>query len=539
MAVHEGVKTLTGNLNDDRQTAIDAVFAEWDRDDSPGCALGVVLDGELVYARGYGMSNLEHDIPIAPDSIFHVASISKQFTALSIALLDDEGLLSLDDDVRTHLPELPDYGPPITIRNFVHHTSGVRDMWDLLRLSGWRQDDLINFDDLLDIVPRQKALNFQPGSEFLYSNAGYALLSVIVERVSGKTLRDFAHERIFRPLGMTRTHFHNDHMMVVKGRTQAYVPGKNGEFRISIPVFDVDGTTSLFTNVEDLQRWEANFREHTVGSPEVHRLILTPGELNHGAPMGYAFGLTHRSYRGVGIVEHSGSDAGYRAHFIRVPEAQAAVLCLCNLSTMNPRRLAERVLDICLADRLEPAPWEQTGSVDAADLEQWAGIYRNRATGDLVRIASGDDGLETGFKEMTRLVPTGENWLSVADDPLATFSLDTSNGAPVIERSLTYPTGTPQEFEIVPPVSPTPAQLKEYTGTFESEEVVAVYEIDVEADHLLLKRRRFNPRKLVPAGPDCFATDNLRLEFQRDERGTLTGFRASTMRVRGVTFQRT
>jgi CubicO group peptidase (beta-lactamase class C family) len=525
-------------LTGDQQAAIDVIFADWDREDSPGCALGVVLGGEMVYVRGYGMSNLEHDIPITPDSIFHVASVSKQFTALSIALLDEEGLLSLDDDVRTHVPEMPDYGPRIAVRNFIHHTSGVRDMWDLLRFSGWRQDDLINFDDLLDIVPRQKALNFQPGSEFLYSNAGYALLSVIVERVSGKSLRDFADERIFKPLGMTRTHFHNDHMMVVKGRTQAYVPGDNGEFRISIPVFDVDGTTSLFTTVEDLQRWEANFREHTVGSPEIHRLILTPGELNHGAPMGYAFGLTHRSYRGVGIVEHSGSDAGYRAHFIRVPEAEAAVFCLCNLSTMNPRRLVEQVLDICLADRLEPAPWEQVDSVDMADPGQRAGIYRNRATGDLVRLACGEAGLETGFKQMTKLVPAGENHLAVAGDPLVSFRLDTANGAPVIERSLIYPTGTPQLFETVPPVSPTPAQLQEYTGTFESEEVLAVYEINAKADHLLLKRRRFNPRKLLPAGPDCFATDNLRLEFERDDRGTVTGFSASTMRVRGIAFQR-
>jgi CubicO group peptidase (beta-lactamase class C family) len=529
---------VTENISTDQQAAIDAIFATWDRDDSPGCALGVVLDGELVYARGYGMSNLEHDIPIAPDSIFHVASVSKQFTALSIALLHEEGLLSLDDDVRTHVPELPDYGPRIAIRNFIHHTSGVRDMWDLLRFSGWRQDDLINFDDLLDIVPRQKALNFQPGSEFLYSNAGYALLSVIVERVSGKSLRDFAGERIFKPLGMNRTNFHNDHMMVVRGRTQAYVPGDNGEFRISIPVFDVDGTTSLFTTVKDLQRWEANFREHTVGSPEIHRLILTPGELNHGAPMGYAFGLTHRSYRGVGIVEHSGSDAGYRAHFLRVPEAKAAVFCLCNLSTMAPRRLAEQVLDICLTDRLEPAPWESSSTAADVELEQWAGIYRNRATGDLVRLASGEDGLETGFEQMTKLVPAGDNRLADASDPLVTFSLDTTNGTPVIERSLIYPTGTPQVSEIVPPVSPTPAQLQAYTGTFESDEVVAVYEIDAEADHLLLKRRRFNPRKLVPAGQDCFATDNLRLEFQRDERGTVTGFSASTMRVRGIRFQR-
>ena len=530
--------SVAEKLGDEQRAAVDAIFAEWDRDDSPGCALGVVLDGELVHARGYGMSNLEHDIPITSKSIFHVASISKQFTAFCIALLDEEGLLSLDDDVRTYLPELPDYGPRITVRNFVHHTSGVRDMWNLLRLSGWRADDLINVDDLLDIVPRQKGLNFQPGSEHLYSNSGYALLSVIVERVSGKSLRDFADERIFKPLGMTRTHFHNDHMMVVKGRTQAYVPGDEGEFRISIPVFDVDGTTSLFTTVEDLQRWEENFRTKTVGSPEIHRLILTPGELNHGAPLAYAFGLTHRKYRGLDIVEHSGADAGYRAHFLRVPADSAAVFVLCNLSTMMPRRLAERVLEVCLAESMEPASWECGDTSSISDLEQWAGIYRNPYTGDLLRIVRGDDGLELGFKQMTRLKPLGANVVASEQDPLASFSLDVSGDAPAVQRAITYEIGTPQRFEIVPPSAPTLARLREFTGSYESEELLAQYEIDAEAEHLLLKRRKFNPVTLLPAGEDCFATDDQRLEFQRDNTGAVSGFTIGAARVRGIRFQR-
>jgi CubicO group peptidase (beta-lactamase class C family) len=529
---------LTSKLSDDQQAAVDRIFAEWDREDSPGCSLGVVLDGELVYTRGYGMSNLEHDIPITPSSIFHVASISKQFTALSIALLAEDGLLSLDDDVRTHVPELPDYGTRITIRNFIHHTSGVRDMWDLLRLAGWRQDDLINEDDLLDIVPRQKALNFQPGSEHLYSNSGYALLSTIVKRVSDQSLREFAAERIFKPLGMTRTHFHNDHTMIVNGRTQAYLPRDENGFKISIPVFDVDGTTSLFTTVEDLYRWSRNVEEHTVGSPEVHRMIQTPGELNHGAPMAYAYGLTRREYRGVGIIEHSGADAGYRAHSMRVPEARAAVFCLCNLSTMNPRRLAEQVLDICLADRLDDLPVSGGSAQGTEDMAQWAGIYRNRHTGDLLRIISGDDGLETGFEDMTKLVPAGGQRFALENDPLSTFTFDTSNSVPTLERSLIYQIGTPQVFEIVPPAAPTPSQMNQYTGSYESTEVMTEYDLSVSGDKLVINRRKFQPRELLPAGPDCFATDNLRVEFMRDGRDRVTGFTISTMRVRGVEFKR-
>lgn len=525
-------------MNEEQQTAIDRIFSEWDSPDSPGCALGVVLDGELVYARGYGMSNLEHDIPIAPDSIFHVASVSKQFTAFSIALLAEEGLLALDDDVRKYVPELPSYGPTITIRNFIHHTSGVRDMWDLLRMAGWRQDDLITADDMLDIVPRQKALNFQPGSEHLYSNSGYALLSTIVRRVAGKSLREFADERIFQPLGMTRSHFHDDHTMIVKGRTQAYMPRDGGGYKISIPVFDVDGTTSLFTTVEDLYRWERNFSGRAVGSPAIHEQILTPGELHSGAPMAYAFGLTRRTWRGVEIIEHSGADAGYRSHFLRVPEADAAVICLCNLSTMNPRRLIEQVLDVCLAGRLEPVASLDSPAPAREEIAQWAGIYRNRHTGDLMRFVTGEQGLELGFESMRKLVPAGPNRFALEEDPLVTFTFDTSNGAPTVERGLVYPLGTPQISEVVPPAAPTPAQMNAYTGRYASDELLTWWDLEADGGNLVINRRKFEPRTLLPAGPDCFAADDLRLEFQRDASGMVTGFTANTTRVRGVEFVR-
>ena len=237
---------------------IDSIFEEWDDNSSPGCALGIIHNGQIVYSRGHGMANLEHGIVISPGSIFHVASISKQFTDICVAMLAEEGLLSLDDDIRRHVPEIPDFGATITVRHLMHHTSGLRDMWDLLRLAGWRADDLVTENDMLWVSARQQATNFQPGDEYLYSNTGYALLALIVHRVSGKTLRTVAHERIFEPLSMTSTHVHDDHTEIVKGRTQAYEPREIGGLKISIPVFDV-GTTSLFTTVEDMARWDDNF----------------------------------------------------------------------------------------------------------------------------------------------------------------------------------------------------------------------------------------------------------------------------------------
>lgn len=522
--------------NAGQRAEIDAIFAEWDREDSPGCALGVVIDGNLAWARGYGMANLEHDIPITPDSIFHIASISKQFTAFSILLLAEEGLLSLDDDIRLYVPELPIYSQKITIRHCIHHTSGLRDMWDLLWLSGWREDDLISEADVLDILPRQTRLNFPPGEEHLYSNSGYTLLSVIVKRAAGKSLAEFAEERIFKPLGMTRTHVHNDHTMIVKGRTQAYYKRDSGGFRISIPVFDVDGTTSLFTTVEDLQRWEANYRTRQIGSDETHEQMLTVGVLNSGEPLVYASGLTRRDYRGVELIEHSGADAGYRAHFMRVPEHEMAIFCLCNQGEMLPNRLSEQVLDVLLADTLEPAPWEAPAEIE--DLEQWAGIYRSRQTGELLRFVNGESGLEVGFRHLQKLVPAGSNQVMVEGQPFNGFSFDVVDGQPEIRRGLSYSPVRSAPYELVTPVSPTPAKMLEYAGSYRSDEVLSGFDVDIDGEQLLLKRRRHEPLTLIPAGLDCFANDRLRAEFVRDTLGVVSGFRLSTIRVRGVAFNR-
>src|SRR5438067_4056189 len=250
LALNLGTAFTGGAQGTDSLTrAVDRVFESWRDTDGPGCAVGVSRDGSVVYERGYGMANLETDTPIRPSSIFHVASVSKQFTAAAIMLLERDGKLSLDDNIRKYLPEIPDYGIPITIRHLLTHTSGLRDQWDLLAFARGRfEEDRITEADVLDIVSRQTALNFKPGSEYVYSNTGFTLLGVIVKRVTGQSLRDFADERIFNPLGMTRTHFHDAYTMRVPGRTSASAPSSGG-WHVSIPNFDVYGATNLFTTV--------------------------------------------------------------------------------------------------------------------------------------------------------------------------------------------------------------------------------------------------------------------------------------------------
>ena len=385
---------------------IDAVFAPWDTTSSPGCAVGVSRDGVLAYSRGYGMANLEYDVAISPDSIFHVASISKQFAAFSVALLAADGKLSLDDEVRKHVPELADVGKRVTIRHLMHHTSGLRDQWTLQEYAGWRDDDLITEADVMTMAARQRGLNFDPGAEYLYSNTGFTLLGVIVKRVSGQSLREFAEARIFGPLGMTRTHFHDDHTMIVRQRTSAYQPRPGGGWRISIPVFDTYGATSLFTTVGDLLRWEQNFVSAQVGGRALVDEAQVSGRLNDGSAIGYGWGLTVNTYRGVRVVGHGGADAGYRSDVVRFPDHGLAIAAFCNLSTTNPGALTRQVADILLpASALAPLPAAVPAS---ADMQALAGVYRNPITDDVRRITVVDGTLRT-FPGGPGLEPLGGN----------------------------------------------------------------------------------------------------------------------------------
>lgn len=331
---------------------VDSLFAEWDKPDSPGCALAIIQDGAIIYQRGYGCADLEHDIPISPTSVFDIASTSKQFTATCIAILARQGKLSLDDEVRQHIPEMPGYAHPITIRHLIHHTSGIRDYLTLMELAGMRYENEYPDEEVIDLICRQKELNFEPGEEYLYSNTGYLLLGEIVKRVSGKTLRAFADEWIFAPLGMKKTHFHDDFTEIVKDRAVGYSAKENGGYRIDMSIFDVVGDGCIYTTVEDLYLWDQNFYHNIVGNygQDLIAEITTPGELNNGAELAYSFGLDLEKYRGLNLISHGGDWAGYRSEMIRFPEQKFSVICLANFGEINPTGLAKRIADIYLAD---------------------------------------------------------------------------------------------------------------------------------------------------------------------------------------------
>lgn len=352
------------------KTRVDALFAEWDRPDSPGCALAVVHNGQLVYQHGYGCANLDYQLPITPDSVFYLASVSKQFTAAAIILLAQEGKLSLDDDVHKYVPELPDYGATITLRHLAHHTSGLRDYLTLMQLAGLRWEDVHGDDELIDLVCRQKALNFAPGDQHLYSNTGYLLLAEIVRRVSGKSLRQYAEQKIFKPLGMTSTHFHDDRTEIVANRVTGYRKNDDGTFRVHFPAnWDKVGSGGLYSSVADLARWDQNFYDPVVGGPELIETLQTRDTLNDGTTLDYAFGLVHGEYKGLKTVSHGGSFQGFRTVLLRFPEERFSVILLANLAEINPTELARRVADVYLAERFASAPAVYEGTYRSDELQ--------------------------------------------------------------------------------------------------------------------------------------------------------------------------
>ncbi len=339
-------------LPDSLSTRVDAVFSRFARPDSPGCALGIFQNGAITYSKGYGAANLEYGAAITPATPFISGSVAKQFTAAAIALLVEQGRISLDDDVRKYLPELPDYGEKITIDHLVHHTSGLRDFWALVQVAGMRYDDGYTAGDVIRLAARQKRLNFAPGTEYDYSNTGYIALGLIVQRVTGKSLRDFAAEQIFGPLGMTTTHFHDDHTMLVPGRASAYSPLPEGGYRINVWNNDIVGQGGLILTVNDLQKWDENFYTGKVGGPGFLKRQLQQGKLANGTVLSYAFGLTVGQYRGLQLVEHGGSSGGYRTIISRFPTEHTSVVALCNTTEANTTMLSHQVADIILGPKL-------------------------------------------------------------------------------------------------------------------------------------------------------------------------------------------
>lgn len=383
--------------------AVDEIFAKW-TSATPGCAVGVAIGGKPVVIKAYGMADLEHDVRNTPDTIFEAGSVSKQFTALAVQLLASDGKLSIDDPVRNYIPELPDYGVPLTIRHMLSHTSGLRDWGSIESIAGWpRTTREYTHAHVLEIVSRQKALNFTPGTKWSYSNTGFNLAAMIVARVSGMPFPEFSKQRIFTPLGLTHTSWRDDHTRLVKHRAIAYSE-QGGEYHIEMPFENVYGNGGLLTTVGDLLIWNENFVHPKVGTEKLLKEMSDVGHFNDGQPLAYGLGLFVEEHRGEHNVYHSGSTGGYRAHLNRFPAAHTSVAVLCNGGDGNATRSANQVSDLYLAGRLSaerPTTPPLDNDVGAfrpkpfgEKLEDFVGDYWSEEAETMLTVNLGKSGLE-------------------------------------------------------------------------------------------------------------------------------------------------
>ncbi len=563
---------------------VDKLFAEWDKPDSPGCALGIVKDGQLIYKHGYGMANLDYNIPISPQSIFNIESMAKQFTAMSILLLAKQGKLSLDDEIQKYLPEVPRYQSPITIRHLIHHTSGIRNYIELAELAGMRGENIhLTSDDFLGLIARQKELNFKPGEELLYSNSGYFLLGLIVKRVSGKSLREFAGEKIFKPLGMNNTQFVDDRNLVVKNRATAYLPNSNGGFSAAISIDDPPGDGGLYTSVEDLFLWDQNFYNNKLGGgPDLIAEELSESILNNGETIRYAFGLQVREYKGLKTIGHGGSGGGFEATMIRFPEQNFSVMCLCNAGyKVSAGGLANQVADIFLADQFKKGPdaVKETAaatpdiiSIPEKELASLAGLYFDPITlrsigfymkdGKLM-VAWGGEPSPSSVTPDHVLSPLSQNrFLTGARGNVEIVFIRPIAGGPmqvkVIISGRTTTLGAVQNV-------PSSIQLAEFTGRYISGELGgATYTLSIKDGKLLLQVRNgitaFSDKGLVLAFSqasgsevpkdilltsefaDFFSTvvndERVTVRFTRNQQNAVSGFTLSTGTVRRLRFNK-
>ena len=513
--------------------ALDRVFAEYDVDDAPGCTVGVDRAGSPVLARAYGLAELEHGVANAPDTRFEAGSVSKQFTAAAVILLALDGALSLDDDVRTHFPEIPDYGTPITIRHLLNHTSGLRDWGSVAGVEGWpRTTRAHDHRHVLDIIQRQEALNYPPGAYYSYTNSGYNLLAMLVERVSGESFADFSRTRIFEPLGLDATEWRDDFRRLVPARATAYAPIGGGRFRLDMPFEHVHGNGGLITTVEDLLTWTRALAEGTLGGPgfvdEMHR----QGVLTSGRRIAYASGLRVDRYRGIDEVQHSGATAGYRAFLTRLPDEGLAVAVLCNRADANAVALARDVLDEALGAPVEeaerPAPTPLEPSVRArlegryADDRTGAPVRLSEREGGLVLngqiplLAEGDDFRAAGYRVVVVEAPDGgrPSLLRIDDEA------DTLRLAPV------------DTFD------PSPEALGDFVGRYHSPEAEATYDLEIREGRLAMVNRWGLALTLVPIYTDAFLAGGNVLRFERGPGGRAVALHLRGSRVWDLVFHR-
>ena len=522
----------------DLKKEIDTYFKKRYTSDTGGMAVAVVKNGEVVFENAYGMANLEYQIPNTVNTVFHAASLSKQFTAYAILLLEQEGKIALEDDIRKYIPEVPDFGKKITLHHLASHTSGLRDQWRLLHMAGWRPDDVILNEDIFKLVSQQKDLNFDPGSKLMYSNTGFTLLAEVVARVSGKTFAEFTKARIFEPLQMTNTLFYDDYEKVVPNRAYSY-KNENDVVKKSKLSFSTVGATSLFTTVKDLSKWAIHLNGLPKENKELAERMNTPARLNNGETTEAAMGQwTGVKLKGMEWFDHSGSDASFRAYFSRFPENNSAVVLLGNTTPLDASGLALGVADPFLREfyKEEVGEGETSGEdkkpqqtydyikLPKKELSKFLGKYRELEEQYDREIKLINDTLVYYRREssQTKLLPVSNNEFKMLNDPndaSVFFETDEQNN-PIMRLNIN------NERTVFFSKYNTDFLVKEYVGDYYSPELDTNISIQIQGELLNAVLFKQNSVELNPIKKDFFKSSNRNLkkiEFLRDKSGKLSG----------------
>lgn len=524
----------------DQEQRIDKIFENFSGK-SPGCSVGVAQNGKTVIAKAYGMADLEHDVPLSTQSPFYMASVSKQFTAMSVLLLAEEGKILLTDSIRKTIPELPDYASAITLYQLLTHTSGVRDYLTLGGMAGLPPDSVFTDRSAVRLISRQAALNFEPGSEFLYSNSGYVLLSLMIKKVSDKSLDQFAQERIFGPLGMKSTRFQHDHSALVLGKAFGY-ERRNGVWHVSNSMLDVVGDGGLYSSVADMLHWVANFDDPKVGAKALETM-RTAAKLSGGKEINYGMGLVPTHYRGLAMVQHGGGLGGYRTQVLWFPEQRFSVVSLCNNGSANVGDLASKVAEVYLSSKMT-APQAPAGqkhnpsgvTLSADEVHAKAGLYRAEERG-YIEIEERDGKLYPRGAP-SELIALDKHRFSANDAPEG-WELDFEGGNPAQSMELRQAGAVVARYDRVSLVNVSESEMKAYAGDFESRELLgATYRILVDAQGLSLEASDRPAVRLQSGGADRWRTGGQEIVFHRDTAGKVDGFILNAGRVRKIQFRR-
>ena len=535
------------SLPDSTIKKIDSLFSKWNNVNTPGGTVGIVRNDSLIFSKGYGMANLEYAIPNTPATIFHMASVSKQFTGYAIVLLAAQGKLQLDDDIRKYLTWFPDLKEKITIRHLLNHTSGIRDQWQLLAISGTRLDDVITQEHIVKILSRQQALNFKPGEKYSYSNSGFTMLAEIVKSVTGQTLRAFTDSAIFKPLGMTSTHFHDNYTEIEKNRSYSYQRMDSAHFSNSVLSYSNAGATSLFTNIPDLSRWIMNFYTHKVGTQREIDLLTQQGRLNSGKELTYALGIAVDKYKGWRQYAHGGGDAGYRTYLTVLPDLKMGFMVFSNLGDFNTYEKAYEVADLFIKDSSQKKEETKKLARDstAAVLKDTLGL--KKFLGDYI----GDDGLPFSFDirgsklyyriydENNFLIKEEKDTFSIPSSPQIKFVFG------IKAKDTTVTVFTPDQVyflnKYTKDTSQTDEVLKKYTGVYYCPELDCKYGIELKDHRLTLTHAKYDDTKLTLVGSEHLTSDHWwmnHLKMTRDGKNNITGFDVNSGRIMHLKFNK-